>query len=123
MTTQTTDRRLVTAVLIVLGALLVVPTLFVGFGGMMGGPMMGGMWGSGMGPDGTIPQWAFLVGAVMQFLMLAVLIGAGYLLYRAVTGTTGSSDRALDELRLAYARGELTDEEYETRREVLERDE
>jgi putative membrane protein len=75
-----------------------------------------------MRPDGTVPRWAFLVGAAMQFLLLAVLIGAGYLLYRAVTGTTGRSDRALDELRLAYARGELTDEEYETRREVLERD-
>jgi hypothetical protein len=46
MTIQTTDRRLVTAVLVVLGALLVVPTLFIGVGGLMGGPMTGGMWGS-----------------------------------------------------------------------------
>jgi putative membrane protein len=33
-------------------------------------------------------------------------------------GTEGSAaDSALEELRLAYARGDLTDEEYETRRE------
>ncbi|WP_419181143.1 SHOCT domain-containing protein [Haloarcula litorea] len=34
----------------------------------------------------------------------------------------GGTDRALDELRLAYARGDLTDEEYEQRKETLEGD-
>jgi putative membrane protein len=47
------------------------------------------------------------------FLLFVV---AGVLLLRR--GTEGSAaDSALEELRLAYARGDLTDEEYETRRE------
>jgi len=42
-------------------------------------------------------------------------------LYRAIAGSD-DSDRALEELRLAYARGEMSDEEYEQRRDALERD-
>jgi uncharacterized membrane protein len=34
-------------------------------------------------------------------------------------GTSRSTDPALDELRLAYARGDLSDEEFERRRERL----
>lgn len=125
MTTNTTDRQLVTIVLLVLGALVVLPALFMGFGMMGGyGPMMGGgMWGGGMWGDGTTaPGWMFLVGVVGQLLFLAVLVGGGYLLYRAVT-RDGDGDPALEELRLAYARGDLSEEEYETRREALERNE
>jgi putative membrane protein len=51
--------------------------------------------------------------------------GAGrgeYLLYRAVTGGESDSDQAMEELRLAYARGDLTDEEYEQPKTALERD-
>jgi len=124
MSTTQTDRRLVTIVLVLLGAILVVPALFagfgmMGFGPMMGtGPMMGGTWGNG----GTVPGWVFVVGAVMQLLFLALVAGGGYLLYRALTGSSGDGDRALEELRTAYARGELTDEEYETRKQRLERD-
>jgi putative membrane protein len=64
----------------------------------------------------------FIVGIVMQLLFLAALVGGGYLIYRAITGSESSSNQALEELRLAYARGDLTDEEYEQRREALERD-
>ena len=53
---------------------------------------------------------------------LSALVGGAYLLYQAITGSESDSDQALEELRLAYARGELTDEEYEQRREALERD-
>ena len=45
-----------------------------------------------------------------------------HLVYRALEGDESESDQALEELRLAYARGELTDEEYEPRLEALERD-
>lgn len=118
MSTTHTDRRLVTIVLVLLGAILVVPVLFAGFGMMGFGPMMGGTRGNG----GAVPGWVFVVGAVMQLLFLALVAGGGYLLYRTLTGSSDDGDRALEALRTAYARGELTDEEYETRKERLERD-
>ncbi|WP_436925026.1 SHOCT domain-containing protein [Halosimplex amylolyticum] len=120
---ETTDgTRLVVLVLAVLGALLVVPMFFVGFGMMGYGPMMGGLWGDGMRGGGAMGGWLFVVGIAMQLLFLAVLVGGAYLVYRAIAGSESGSDRAQEELRLAYARGDLTDEEYEQRRESLERD-
>ncbi|WP_440008970.1 SHOCT domain-containing protein [Halomicrococcus sp. SG-WS-1] len=122
MTENTDDTRLVTILLIIIGAFVIFPMFFMGFGMMGFGPMMGGMWGGGMWGDGTMPGWIFIVGTVMQLLFLAALVGGGYLLYRAVTGSESDSGQALEELRLAYARGELTDDEYEQRREALKRD-
>lgn len=116
------DTDLITIVLIIVGAFVIFPMFVMGFGMMGFGPMMGGMWDGGIGRGGAMPGWMFVVGIVMQLLFLAVLVGGGYLVYRAVTGTESDSDQALEELRLAYARGELTDEEYEQRREALERD-
>jgi putative membrane protein len=125
MTTTTTDRRLATIVLAALGVLLVAPLFFMGVGtmgfGMVGfGPMMGGMWGTGTTTAGTVPGWMFLVSAAIQLLFLAILVGAGYLVYRAFAGSE-DGDPAFEELRLAYARGDLDDEEYERRRDALER--
>ncbi|GGN18320.1 SHOCT domain-containing protein [Halarchaeum nitratireducens] len=79
----------------VLAMLLFVP--------VMGG---GGMYGGGMG------GW---IGLLVPFGILPVL---GYAVYRAF-GTAERGDAALDELRAAYARGDLTTEEYEERRERL----
>jgi putative membrane protein len=61
-----------------------------------------------------------LISVGMQLLFLAIILGAIYFGYRAVTTQDGSSDPALEELRMAYARGDLSDEEYERRRERLE---
>lgn len=127
MPQNTNDTRLVTILLIIIGAFILVPLVLMGFGmmgysGMMGGMWGGGMWDGHMWGDGTVPGWMFVVGIVMQLLFLAALIGGGYLIYRAVAGGERGSDQALEELRLAYARGELTDEEYEHRRAALERD-
>lgn len=122
MPTNADDTRLVTLLLVIIGAVFIVPLFFMGFGMMGFGPMMGGMWGGHMWGDGTIPGWMFIAGIVMQLLFLATLVGGGYLIYRAITGNESDSDQALEELRLAYARGEMTDEEYEQRREALERD-
>ncbi|SFC74937.1 putative membrane protein [Halobiforma haloterrestris] len=122
MPENTEDTRLVTILLIIFGAFVIFPMFFMGFGMMGFGPMMGGMWGGGMWSDGTIPGWMFIIGILMQLLFLAALVGGGYLIYRVVTGSESGSDQALEELRLAYARGELTDEEYEQRREALQRD-
>ncbi|WP_265111576.1 SHOCT domain-containing protein [Halosolutus halophilus] len=120
MPETTSDTRPVAIVLAIIGALVVLPGVFMGVGMMGFGPVMGGwshMWG-----DGTVPGWMLLAGVLMQLLFLAAIVGAGYLLYRAVAGPDRGSDRALDELRLAYARGDLSDEEYEQRRDALERD-
>ncbi|WP_101298400.1 SHOCT domain-containing protein [Halegenticoccus soli] len=122
MSTDTRDQQLVTIVLIALGALVILPVFFMGFGAMGFGSMMGGgMWGGMWGDGNTAPTWMLLVGSIAQLLFLTVVVGAGYLIYRAATRSTGDEDRALEELRLAYARGELTDDEYETRRESLRR--
>lgn len=117
MTTNSRDNQLVKIVLIALAALLILPMFFMGVG-----PMMGGMWGGHMGGDGTVPAWMVLVGIVMQLLFLVVIAGAGYLVYRALTRSDDGSDRALEELRLAYARGDLTHDEFEQRKEALERE-
>ena len=122
MPTTSTDNQLVTIVLVVLGTLLILPVLFMGFGMMGFGPMMGGMWGGHMWGDGTVPGWMVLAGLLMQLLFLAAIVGAGYLIYRAVATTNSETDQALEELRLAYARGDLTDDEYEQRKEALKRD-
>ncbi|MDF9745056.1 SHOCT domain-containing protein [Natrinema salsiterrestre] len=122
MHTDTDDTRIVTILLVIIGVFVIFPLFFMGFGMMGSGPMMGGMWGGGMWGEGTVRSWMFVVGIVMQLLFLAALVAGGYLIYRAITGSSSDSDQALEELRLAYARGELTDEEYEQRREALERD-
>ncbi|MDF9747271.1 SHOCT domain-containing protein [Natrinema salsiterrestre] len=121
MATDTRDTRLVTIVLVTLGALVVLPMLFMGVGLIGFGPMMGGMWGHGAWDGGTAPGWMPLVAVLMQLLFVAAVVGGGYFLYRSVTGAD-DSDRALEELRLAYARGDLDDDEYEQRRNTLERD-
>ncbi len=99
--------------LVVLAAIILVPLLMMVFAIPV-------MWGSGMmGSYGTSPLW----GIIMTLVWLAVLVGIGYLFYRWLTGTAKvGEDPALEELRLAYARGELSEEEFETRREKLVRD-
>lgn len=55
----------------------------------------------------------------MMLVWLVGLLGIGYLLYRSLAGgmqTKSASDPALEELRLAYARGDLSEEEFEQRR-------
>jgi putative membrane protein len=106
-------------VLVLLGAVLLLPVLV---GGLLGfGPGMTGMWDGGMWGTGQPPGWMVLAGVVVRLVGLAVVVGVGYLLYRALADGD-ESDQALEELRLAYARGDLSDEEYEQRRETLQRD-
>jgi putative membrane protein len=59
----------------------------------------------------------------MSLIWLVVLVGGGYLVYRWATGDGSiGTDPALEELRMAYARGDVTEEEYERRRSKLERE-
>jgi putative membrane protein len=66
------------------------------------------------------PIW----GLGMMLLFVVILVGIGYVVYRAFTSEKiAPSDPALEELRVAYARGELNQEEFEQRREDLENSE
>ena len=122
MPTNSDDTRLARIVLVIIGAVVILPLIFMRGGTIGFGTMVGGMWSGHMWGDGTMSGWMFIVGIVMQLLFLAALVGGGYLIYRAIAGGVSDSDQVLEELRLAYARGEETDEEYEQRREALERD-
>ena len=86
-----------------------------GMGGWTWGTPMHDGWG---GMTGDAPVWFALFGVVSQ-LAFFVLLGAGaYLLYRAFA--RDSTDPALEELRQAYARGDIDDDEYDRRRDRLE---
>lgn len=66
------------------------------------------------------------MGVGMMLVWLVVLVGIGSFLYRDLAGrvdTSRSGDPALEALRMAYARGELSEEEYEERRERLQMNE
>lgn len=88
-------------------------------GGMMsggyGGGMMGGggwgLFGGGMG----------LWGVLWMLLLLAVPLYVLYALLERSSGSGGKERRPRSVLRERYARGELSDEEYERRRDQLER--
>lgn len=104
---MTTDTDLVRLAVVVLVLLFLAPMLLM----IVAMPMMGHMWG------GTATPVGWLFSALVGLLVVA---GVAYLLYRLVG--TDRQDPALEELRLAYARGELSDEEFETRRERLSRE-
>ena len=107
-----------TLILVVLGAIVVLPllTMGMGFGGMMGyGGMMGGYGNTG--------GWWPLIMMVVPLALLLLLLGGGYVVLRRVSDAGSSRNPAMEELRVAYARGDLTDEEFESRRETLERSE
>ena len=116
-----TDDSVVRTILLVIAALLALPIVAM----IVAMPLMG-MWGAGhMGSgtwNGTGATWMWLG---MWLVPLGVLVGIGYLAYGAIRRSStesGRDDPAVEALRLAYARGELTDEEFETRRERLRRD-
>lgn len=94
----------------------------MGFGMMSRGPMMGGMRGDWMWGTGTAPAWMVALSVVMPLLFPLVILGGGYLLCRALSASETGSDTALEALRTAYTRGDLSQEEYEQRRETLDRD-
>jgi putative membrane protein len=104
-----------TLLVLLLGAIVLLPllTMGLGFGGMMGyGGMMGQYDGSG--------GWWPIVGMLVPLGFLLVVLGGGYLLFRRTSEPQPSRDPAMEELRTAYARGDLTDEEFEARRDRLE---
>jgi putative membrane protein len=113
---MSSDRSdLATLVLLLLAATVALPLLAMGtgFGGTMG-------YGGRMG--GRVVWWP-LVGMVVPLAFLVLALVGGYLLVRRASDAGGANDPAVEELRRAYARGDLSDEEFERRRERLERSE
>lgn len=78
-------------------------------------PALLGFGHTGMGVGGA----GMMLWMASGLLPLLVLLGVGYLLYTLLSDDDG--DRAIEELRAAYARGELTDEEFENRYDRLTR--
>lgn len=120
MAPERSSDGLLRIIVVILGVLVLFPLLMMVFAMPMMG-MMGWWWGDGMA-GGLSPLW----GLGMMLIWLVVLVGIGYLLYRGLVGKTGSgalSDPALEELRVAYARGDLSEEEFEERRAKLRSDE
>lgn len=115
---MSSEDTLLQTVLIIVAVIVLLPLLMMA----LAMPMMwfwggGHMWNGGMW-NGTGATWG---GLLMWLVFLAVLVGIGYLLYRAVsTPTSRETDPALEELRTAYARGDLSDEEFEQRRQRLQ---
>lgn len=101
-------------ILLILGVIIVLPllTMGIGFGAMMG---YGGM----MGQYGGTGGWWPFIGMLVPLVFVLILFGGGYLVIQRGTTSRITQDPAMEELRTAYARGELSDEEFEQRRERL----
>ena len=107
------DSALWTAVYVVL-FLLAIPVLMM----LVMMPLMVGVgWDMHTAWHGSGGGWGWVL---MWLVPILVLVGFGYLLYMLVGSNNKSHDpRAMDELRTAYARGNLSDEEFEKRRDRL----
>lgn len=110
-----TNRRDLTT-LVLIGVLVLWPILMMAFGGM-GMMGYGGMTSVPYGGGNGMYGW---VGIGLQLIFLLIIIGGGYLLVRRVFDHHESHDEALEEARRAYARGDLSDEEFEARRSRLQ---
>ena len=105
---RTARRSLILAIPLLIGSTGVASAH--GSGGY-GGGMMGGGWGL---LGGTMGLW----GVLWMGLLLAIPVA---LIYTTVIRQgDGPDDRPLSVLRERYARGEVSDDEYETRRARLE---
>lgn len=116
--TSSTDGSLSRAIIIAVLLLVAIPFVMM----LAMGPMHAG-WGvvhmDGWMWDGTGSTWAWVA---MWLVLLGIFLAIGYVAYRALDTHRRATDPALEELRLAYARGELSDEEFETRRARLQQD-
>ena len=104
-------------VAIVVGIVVLVVLLF---GGLGGGTMgFGGMMGPGLafGFGGLLMMvfWVLVIGGIVLLIVWAVGQGG-----RAAPGGARREDAALDILKQRYARGEITQEQFDQMRRDLE---
>lgn len=111
---MTNGQSALRTLLLVLAAVVAVPVLAMA----LVVPIVGlGGWGHMAAGTGA---WGGVIPAVIPLL---VLVGLGYVLYAGLNeGDSRQPDGALEELEVAYARGELSHEEFERRRDRLQRD-
>jgi len=85
MPTKRIDRRLATAVRILLAIAFLLPAVTLGAGLLTGGPW-GGVWvGAGFPMWGVLtPGWVWLVPLLVQFLLLVSVVALGYLVVWAL---------------------------------------
>jgi len=118
MSRQHSTGRLVAGALAVVVAAVALSALTTGFGGTTMS-MHHASSGHMAGEHAVSGSWLGLGGPVW-WLLLAAVVGVGAL---TLTGRDGDNDGdALAAARRAYARGDLTDEEYDRRRETLRGD-
>jgi putative membrane protein len=105
-------------VLVAVALLVGVPLVGMGAGVLGIGQMGGGMWA------GSFSGWMLTAAIAVQLIFLLVIGVAVYFIYRMAIGSgrMGEDDPALEELRRAYARGDISQDEYERRHEELERE-
>ncbi|WP_418284399.1 SHOCT domain-containing protein [Halorubrum sp. DTA46] len=110
-----TDRTRTTTILLIVLGLLALPFLLGPMTGLFGWGHMGTTTGSWGHMSGTGWGFGWLFALAVPLILVAVV---GYLVIAALddNGTDESEDEALAELRAAYARGEIDDEEFENRR-------
>lgn len=110
------DTAVRTAILVVV-LLVAVPLLAM----LLMMPMMAaGGWGMHPTGHGPAAGWAWFPMLVIPLLILA---GLGYLGYRVVIQDADTTPRSpLADLRAAYARGDLTEAQFEQRRDRLLQD-
>lgn len=121
---MSTNDSLARTILVVAVVVLLVPFLVMSLAMPMMGLWGGGhMWGGPMWDGGAVggtTPWMLLL---MWLPLLLLVLGLGALAYWSLRRSGGrESDAAIAELRMAYARGELSDEEFEDRRDRLRRD-
>ena len=112
-----TSRDWTVVLLVVLGAVVLLPVLGMSFwgggmmgpGGMMGRGMMGG-WGPGSG---------FVGGGGFGLLVLLLVIAGVVLIASGLMRRDARGDDAIQILRNRLARGEITKEQFDELREVL----
>ncbi len=74
-----------------------------------------------MGFDGyDMSAWMWVVMGVVMVIVIGALIALVIVAVRAVTGTRAGSFNALEMLKRRLAAGEITPDEYEKTRRILE---
>jgi putative membrane protein len=123
------DRGAGLLLVILAGVLLFALVGQFAMGGMMGtsGVMSPGMmWGysAGTAAGGWVRVIAAALGMVATVAFWALLIAGGMVLFRRLAGTSSaqpsSSDTPLTILQRRYAAGEITRDEYDQMRQVLQ---
>jgi len=108
------SRDLGIVVLVVLGALVLLPVLGMALGGGWG------MMGPGMMGPGMMGRWGYGPGAGVGVLTFLLLVAGVVLVVLAFTRKEGRPADAVEILKTRLAKGEITKEQFEELKRVLQ---